>query len=340
MPIDLTKPNDLNQLIEYSAQIGNNPMLIQAAGGNTSIKEQNVMWIKASGTLLADANDKDIFVPVDLQAMRNSVQNGEERADRPVEFALGDSSLRPSIETSLHAVFKQRVVIHVHCVQTLAHAIRADCRTIIAKKLANFNWCMVPYRKPGANLAEEVRQQLQPDTDVAILANHGLLIAADSVSEAEILLNKVTEILTIKHSDHLPADTDQLKTLLPSIFEVPENTHVAHQLALNDQRILFATGGSLYPDHVIFCGPGSLSLRPDEVLELSKEDAPIFVIVPNLGVLVRRDASDGARALIQCLADVILRLPSTTDLNYLSNAQNHELMNWDAEKYRQAMDVK
>ena len=42
----------------------------KAAGGNTSIKRDGVMWIKASGRQLADALDDDIMVPVVLEELR------------------------------------------------------------------------------------------------------------------------------------------------------------------------------------------------------------------------------------------------------------------------------
>ena len=41
---------ELDQLRALSARVGADPLLVQAAGGNTSLKDQGVMWIKASGT--------------------------------------------------------------------------------------------------------------------------------------------------------------------------------------------------------------------------------------------------------------------------------------------------
>ena len=49
---DLMAPADLAELRDFSARIGADPLLIQAAGGNTSVKADGVMWIKASGTWL------------------------------------------------------------------------------------------------------------------------------------------------------------------------------------------------------------------------------------------------------------------------------------------------
>ena len=66
---------------------------------------------------------------------------------------------------------------------------------------------------------------------------------------------------------------------------------------------------------------------------------PPFLIVPELGVLVRGDASAGALALLRCLLDVLTRVPSDADLIYLSQEQNLALLDWDAEKYRQALNA-
>jgi len=38
-----------------SARLGQDPLQVQGPGGNTSVKSGDVMWIKASGTELADA---------------------------------------------------------------------------------------------------------------------------------------------------------------------------------------------------------------------------------------------------------------------------------------------
>ena len=77
----LAPPHDLPALAAASARIGADPLLIQGPGGNTSIKDGGVMWIKASGTNLADALTRDVFVPCDLAAMRAAMTAGEARAD-------------------------------------------------------------------------------------------------------------------------------------------------------------------------------------------------------------------------------------------------------------------
>lgn len=328
----MTRPQDLKDLAALSARIGADPMLIQAAGGNTSVKDGDVMWIKASGTLLAEALDKDIFVACDLPAMRASLARGEARADQPQEFALMRDGLRPSIETSLHAVFPQRVVLHAHCIHTLSHAVQADPVAAIGAKLDGFDWGHVPYVKPGANLAAKVRGLVETGRNVIVLANHGVIVAAETVGAADDLLARVVAALRV---DPVPLRAADLGAVPDGWVAAPP---ALSHLALDPKRLAMATGGSLYPDHVIFCGVGALAAdTPPE------GDGPPMVLIPGKGALLRASASAGASAgtwaLSQCLGDVLMRVPEGATLRYLTLEQNGELLNWDAEKYRLALNA-
>ena len=72
-----TNPTDkeLNQKLfkEISYKLGSNKNLVQAAGGNTSMKIGDSMIIKASGTWLKDTFNKEIFVEVDLKSIKNKI---------------------------------------------------------------------------------------------------------------------------------------------------------------------------------------------------------------------------------------------------------------------------
>ncbi len=55
---------------QYCAHLGRDPLLVQGAGGNVSWKEYGTLWIKASGTWLADAAREDVFVPMELDELK------------------------------------------------------------------------------------------------------------------------------------------------------------------------------------------------------------------------------------------------------------------------------
>src|SRR6185437_16857176 len=78
--------DEFHALRELSAALGADPLRTQGAGGNTSIKRDGVMWIKASGTWLADALSQDIMTPVRLDLLGEAIADGDPRAAAAVDF--------------------------------------------------------------------------------------------------------------------------------------------------------------------------------------------------------------------------------------------------------------
>ena len=60
-----------------SSELGQNPLLVQAAGGNTSVKDSGLLWVKASGTWLSEATEKKTMVAVDLDKLNEAMAAGE-----------------------------------------------------------------------------------------------------------------------------------------------------------------------------------------------------------------------------------------------------------------------
>ncbi|TJW06523.1 MAG: class II aldolase [Mesorhizobium sp.] len=336
---------ELAALRSLSADIGRNPHLTQAAGGNTSLKAADTLWIKASGTWLKDALAEDIMVPVAIPPLLRAVERRDPAADQPQAFAieaLNSRGLRPSIETTVHALMPQRVVLHVHCVDTISLAVQADCEAQVAKRLDGLEWAYVPYRRPGLPLAQGIAERLRPGVDVLILANHGLVVAAETVAEAELLLRRVTRLLARPARKVTGPDVAALTALIGRTgYRLPEDVE-AHAAAIDPESCRIASGGSLYPDHVIFLGKGSVVAGPGEDVKRVVERCgtrPVAILFPGLGVLMRGDASAGADAMQRCLADVTARIDVAARLNYLTAAENDELINWDAEQYRQKLNA-
>jgi rhamnose utilization protein RhaD (predicted bifunctional aldolase and dehydrogenase) len=64
------------ELCAVSARLGADRAIVQGAGGNVSLKEEGTLWVKASGCWLADAEAKDIMVPLALEAVRHRLADG------------------------------------------------------------------------------------------------------------------------------------------------------------------------------------------------------------------------------------------------------------------------
>ena len=78
--------DELHALRELSASLGADRLRTQGAGGNASIKRDGTLWIKASGTWLADALAREIMTPVRLNPLLKAIAGGDPRAATAVDF--------------------------------------------------------------------------------------------------------------------------------------------------------------------------------------------------------------------------------------------------------------
>jgi rhamnose utilization protein RhaD (predicted bifunctional aldolase and dehydrogenase) len=329
------------QVIRYSTEVGSDPMLIQGAGGNASWKDGTTLWIKASGTWLSDAAQKDIFVPIDIPQTLALIDSG---ASDLSAARIGDSPLRPSIETCLHALLPQKFVIHFHAVDVIAHAALRDGRKVLGQRLQGLDWAWVDYVKPGPDLARAVTASIGPAKapEILVLGNHGLVIAAPTLEHLDHLLKDVLARCAIPPRIPPTAPLEQLASLVAQWdgmgYTLPEDQR-CHALALDAICLQLAgTAWVLYPDHAVFLGAHA-TIVDTPWASGRTGPAPECVIVPGRGVLLRKDLSAGQLAMLSCYVDVTLRLDSTEDVAALNHSDIAELLNWDAEKYRQSLNA-
>ncbi len=305
-----------------SARLGQDPLQVQGPGGNTSIKSENVMWIKASGTELANAQTTDIFVAVDRAA---AVAEARELAGDGSCKTTGldpNITLRPSIETTFHAALEWPVVAHTHSIATLVHAISPEGRTALADKLDGLPFVVVPYAKPGLPLTREILNRVTPQTQVIILQNHGLICCGSSVQAVDTLIRDVEARLEMPTQD---AAFSSPPSPAADGFSWSEHSWLGQNARAAD----LALSGTYYPDHVVFLGP-ALATRDSAA-------TPPAILKRGEGVLLRDGASISQKAMLKCLSDILLRLPEDWSVEPIGAEAEAELLNWDAEKYRQAL---
>jgi len=305
-----------------SARLGQDPLQVQGPGGNTSIKSGDVMWIKASGTELADAETTNIFVAVDRTAA--GAEAREQAGDGSCKTTGLDPAvtLRPSIETTFHAALDWAIVAHTHSVATITHAISPEGRNALDEKLAGLPFVRVPYAKPGLPLTREILARIAPDTQVIVLQNHGLICCGDTVEAVDALIRDVETRLALP-----AASTTHDTPPSPSDDGFTWSDH--SWLGQNNRAADLATGGTLYPDHVVFLGP-ALPVRDTSA-------NPPAILKRGDGVLIRDGATSSQLAMLRCLSDVLSRLPQDWSVDPIGPEAEAELLDWDAEKYRQAL---
>jgi rhamnose utilization protein RhaD (predicted bifunctional aldolase and dehydrogenase) len=331
----------LKNLTEISKHVGMNLDLVQGAGGNTSVKDDEVLWVKASGCCLKDAGSRDIFVPVDYPKLIMDLARGESEPVVPEVLPINENStLRPSIETSLHAIMPHRYVIHVHSVNAIANAVLAGGETKITQLLNGIDWAWVPYVRPGLPLTRAVQKVMRSEVNVLVLANHGLVVGAETMHEVIDLLDELETRLSRSRRELSVFKENELAFLLKNTDYKPSQYSIVHSLAFDPVALSIATTGSLYPDHIVFLGTGPMRVMADEVLRdylagEKQEPEHKVIIVKNFGVIIHPSLSESAEEMLHCLANVLLRIQSEETLRYLTEDEEAEIAGWDAEKFRQ-----
>ena len=306
-----------------SARLGKDPLQVQGPGGNTSVKDGDVMWIKASGTKLAHADRQDIFVAVDRAAALAEAHGSAGDGSCLAAILDPHTALRPSIETTFHAAFDHAVVVHTHSIAALTHAISPEGCAAARDKLEGVPFVMVPYAKPGLPLTKAIMARVTAETTVVILQNHGLICCGRSVSEVSELLGEVEERLAMPHraAPYTPPEASP---------EFGMEWMAEGWMAQQPRTCTLAMSGSYYPDHVVFLGPGGLSAD-------AEVGAWPAILREGVGIALRTDASSSQRAMLRCLSDVLGRLPEDWSASPIGPEAEAELLNWDAERYRQAL---
>jgi rhamnose utilization protein RhaD (predicted bifunctional aldolase and dehydrogenase) len=286
------------------------------------------------------------MIPVDLNGLLDALARGDPRAETAASFvdeARNPDRLRPSIETSVHAVFPQAVVAHIHCVETIALAVTAKGEALIAERLrllSDVAWIYVPYCRPGLTLAKIIAKRLSAGINVVVLANHGLVVAGHTVAEVANRITRVCEAFSAPARAAPQADTETLASIVEgSDYRLPQDP-AAHAVALDPKSLGIARLGSLYPDHVVFLGPGVMEASVDGGRLRAPPEGrrpPLMIALPGLGVVLHHSASKNAHAMARCLADVEARIPEEAPIRVLTSGEEEELINWEAEAYRQSI---
>ncbi|MDR2730338.1 MAG: class II aldolase/adducin family protein [Treponema sp.] len=186
----------LKQLVEISRFYGTNPEYILAGGGNTSWKNRDTLYVKSSGTSLAEAS-QDTFVKIDRKALahiweKQYPETSDEResavlSDMMAARRSGEEMKRPSVETLLHDILPFAFAAHLHpaLVNGLTCAIRGEeaMREIFGNEPI---W--IPSVSPGYILCGLVKKatdaynkEYHKNASVIFMQNHGIFVGADSV---------------------------------------------------------------------------------------------------------------------------------------------------------------
>ena len=205
----------IQDLIDISRYYGSDKRFVIAGGGNTSYKNKEKLWVKASGSSLATITE-DGFAVLErekLSRMSEKVYSSDaiEREEQ-VKNDLADATLtkgkRPSVETSMHNVISFPYVVHLH--PTLVNGLMCaqDAEKILFSLFGEKN-VYIPYTDPGYVLFKKVDEKIKEyrakfnrEPQVIWLQNHGIFVAADSIDEIKVIytdiIGKLEKAVTMK----------------------------------------------------------------------------------------------------------------------------------------------
>jgi rhamnose utilization protein RhaD (predicted bifunctional aldolase and dehydrogenase)/NAD(P)-dependent dehydrogenase (short-subunit alcohol dehydrogenase family) len=305
-----------DELIELSQRFGRDPEFSRAGGGNSSAKIDGVLWIKPSGVPLATLTAQEL-VPLDpapLLALLDAAPGAEETGDDPVMRTAMAARLapaggrRPSVELLFHALIPERFVLHTHPIVINAVTCNRD-GAALATRLFGDRVLWIPYTDPGLPLARAIaaaRRAFEertgaPPPGVTLLANHGLIVAADAARDIDEASAWLVETILAAMGDRAPAAglgadrspaaadsraralVDEIGPALRARLATGEHLRIvsfddapaAAAFTATPQGRAFALGGPLTPDQIVYTGSWPLLL--DVPADLAADDVPALL---------------------------------------------------------------
>lgn len=299
---------ELNELIEISRYYGGNKDFVIAGGGNTSFKDENTIWIKASGYPLGDLGEEGLAeldrVKLRLISGKNYSEESTEREEqvkKDLYASMRDpgKGRRPSVETSLHELINYRFVVHLHPSKINGVLCSRNGKGTI-QKLFGDQVLFVPYSDPGYTLFKTLesdilayREKYSEDPHVIFLENHGLFVSADTTEEIrktyeniisiiEPVLSPLPEIGELPYNDLLNRVLPSVRMLLSEngikITRVRHNTLIAKYYSA--QQEFHKISLPLSPDNIVYCKARYLFVEQtsssERILESIKQQLPRF----------------------------------------------------------------
>lgn len=344
----------MNDFARMSRYAGMREDLVQAGGGNSSWKiDDNQMLIKASGYQLADVSDQKGFAVVNFKMIRDaflSNRNLDDMTDDESKKILSDafiSGSRPSIETFLHSI-SGRYTLHTHPIVVNALTCRKEWKKDIVKLFPEA--LLVPYATPGADLAKEYFKAYKARTsdstkvfEYTFLQNHGLVVTADT---AELVIDR-TEIVIRRIEEYLGCNMDEYHRVTELWKYFPEDIvweATDHHIFEAAKEMGNFWDVAFCPDCVVFLGKKILSLRDnfdeEDIRNFEKDNGKPSVILWKSHFYLLAESVRKAFDLqsVMSFSAQVMLLNKGQQCSLLSVDEQNHLLNWDAEKYRKALN--
>lgn len=343
-----------NTLLKISRYAGMREDLIQAAGGNTSIKISDTeMLIKASGYQLTEITNDNGYTMVNYALIKDYFYNHnlDDIVKEDEKKLLTDSFIRgerPSIETFLHSI-TYKITLHTHPVLVNILLTRTGGLEMLSQMFPEA--LIVGYATPGIELAKKYFKAFQESNkkaEIIFLKNHGLIISGDSYEYVRQLTEQVIHMIAIKlninddkwRNSSLIYDAINSAGINNKIVYLTNNINIYDAYKNNK----FNTWNHTFcPDTIVYCGKKVLELDNDLNIDhinnfIVNYGEPIIILYLDYFYIVAETIKKAKEieSLFSFSAEIISN-NINNKIDFLSENEQDFLLNWDAEKYRKNM---
>ena len=360
--------NAIEQLVAISRKYGADSRFVIAGGGNTSYKDAQHLWVKASGHALAtiDENgfavlDRSKLAPMGTKVYSADVAEREAQVKEDLAAANLTKDRRPSVETSLHDCMDFAYVVHLHptlvnglmCSQHAASA----CAELFPESL------YIEYTDPGYTLFKKVYDRIQDykarfghQPQVIFLQNHGVFVGGDNPEVIDRLYDSIMAKLEEK-AGALPEGEspvcDCVTEFIPAVRQILSRggrglkTLKVTSNALTDWALdnFFKVSVPFTPDIIVYCKSEFLLLDTDiavaekqiEAYVSNKGFTPKVLLVKGIGLVAVGDHAKQAGIITEVFLDAVKVAYYAQGLggeHGMEKAWIDFIDNWEVENYR------
>ncbi|MBE6686117.1 MAG: SDR family NAD(P)-dependent oxidoreductase [Ruminococcaceae bacterium] len=354
----------LQALADMSNKYGSNPEFVLAGGGNTSFKNDELLFIKGSGTALATIKP-DEFVRME-RALLNEIRTkkySEVEAECEAEVLedmmnarVKGETRRPSVETVLHDLMEYKYVLHLHPATVNGITCSKSGEATIKRLFPDAIW--VANSKPGYTLAmlclktiEAAKAEKGACPNLIFLENHGVFFAADTTEELDVIVADVmgkikAEIKAEPDFTPVEYDVDKVTAVAPVLRMLTGDGEASSVIFSTSKAVLDYDPAtkSFTPDHIVYCKASPLVLADgDDIKE--KYDAyvqangykPKIAYYVGLGMFAMADTYKNAKTAEIVFRDAIkisVFAQSFGGISTMPDWLETFIINWEVESYR------
>lgn len=335
---------ELEDLIKISQKYGADSRYVIAGGGNTSYKNAEKLWVKASGHALATITedgfavlDRALLNPMGEKAYSADTQQREEQVKNDLASACLTRDRRPSVETSLHNCLGFAYVVHLH--PTLVGGLMCSdnaeegCKELFPDAL------YIEYTDPGYTLFKKVYDRVMAykaakghEPQVIFLQNHGIFVGADTTEEIETIyadvLGKIESKVTPLPEGEAPI-CDCVTDTIPAIRQMVSRdgrglktlqvTNNALIQSFTESEEAFAKVAVPFtPDIIVYCKSQYIYIAPsspEDLLEQAEAKieayiaqrghTPKVLLIKGIGLVAVGDHAKNASIITDVFTDAM-----------------------------------